>query len=679
MKTSIIMPVHNQIEFTEKAVESLYEFTDEKDFELILIDNGSEPDVRSVIPAKAGIQFIRNESNLGWCKALNQGFSQAKACDYILWANNDILFEKDWLPKMLAHFRPGVGAVGPVSNYVNGRQRVEIGQAEYEEEVQWLIGFFLMFRNGVIDAVGEVDERFHAGGCEEWDYIIRMQQKLGLGCVIARDVYIHHFGSRTIRETVARTDQEYSDYCLNAIEILKDKWGAEFIDQWLPQKLSIPQTLSRKSPWPSNCKLGLAIPHTWSKIDYNTHLSLMAMRKPNMDILEAGQGGELDTKRENQILQGLARGCTHFLIGDGDMRYPENILIDLFKIVGEGADMAGGLCYRGYPPYDPIAWHPTEDRMLIPFVDYIFGDVIDAGAAGCACLLVKKEVFEKLDRPWFQNKWEKILSDEEKPLLEYEEGDHYFTRKATRAGFKFKILTKYDVDHLREFPVNRELWLTHGLLSRLGSWGTIIALFKKLADRNWIEREINGASFEIDWPLNQRHYEISLLYNFLLGKKIKDILEIGTQNGGTALLWAKLVDSREGHVYCVDMEFPESKIYAKHELNRRILEIAGDSHSPGTADQIRSIIQSNGGRVDFLFIDGDHSYAGVKSDFDSYSPLVKPGGWIAFHDILDTDCHRRQNCQVSRLWNEIKENYNHFEIVDPNHRESMGIGILQQK
>jgi predicted O-methyltransferase YrrM len=37
--------------------------------------------------------------------------------------------------------------------------------------------------------------------------------------------------------------------------------------------------------------------------------------------------------------------------------------------------------------------------------------------------------------------------------------------------------------------------------------------------------------------------------------------------------------------------------------------------------------------LDFLFIDGDHTYKGVKEDFEMYSPLVRKGGVIAFHDI----------------------------------------------
>lgn len=37
--------------------------------------------------------------------------------------------------------------------------------------------------------------------------------------------------------------------------------------------------------------------------------------------------------------------------------------------------------------------------------------------------------------------------------------------------------------------------------------------------------------------------------------------------------------------------------------------------------------------VDFVFIDGDHSYAACQADIRAWTPLVKPGGVIAFHDF----------------------------------------------
>ena len=45
--------------------------------------------------------------------------------------------------------------------------------------------------------------------------------------------------------------------------------------------------------------------------------------------------------------------------------------------------------------------------------------------------------------------------------------------------------------------------------------------------------------------------------------------------------------------------------------------------------------------LDLLFIDGDHSYDGVRADFELYGRLVRPGGLIALHDVNEDFRTRR--------------------------------------
>jgi SAM-dependent methyltransferase len=66
--------------------------------------------------------------------------------------------------------------------------------------------------------------------------------------------------------------------------------------------------------------------------------------------------------------------------------------------------------------------------------------------------------------------------------------------------------------------------------------------------------------------------------------------------------------------------------------NAKITLVIGDSTLPSIASYVKSII---GGNIDFLYIDGDHTFNGIQSDFNNYSKLVKPGGIIGFHDL---DC-----------------------------------------
>ena len=84
-------------------------------------------------------------------------------------------------------------------------------------------------------------------------------------------------------------------------------------------------------------------------------------------------------------------------------------------------------------------------------------------------------------------------------------------------------------------------------------------------------------------------------------------------------------------------------------------------------------------KVDFLFIDANHSYEGVKKDFEMYSPLVRKGGIIAFHDIIP-DYYAKRGIKLAsgvyKFWNEVKEKYEHLEIVKDRNQNAFGIGVL---
>ena len=82
----------------------------------------------------------------------------------------------------------------------------------------------------------------------------------------------------------------------------------------------------------------------------------------------------------------------------------------------------------------------------------------------------------------------------------------------------------------------------------------------------------------------------------------------------------------------------------------------------------------NGKKIDVLFIDGDHTYHGVKKDFEMYEPLVEKDGIIIFHDICKH--MTAPECQVEQFWKEIKDKYENVEIIDPEDDEWGGIGIL---
>ena len=78
--------------------------------------------------------------------------------------------------------------------------------------------------------------------------------------------------------------------------------------------------------------------------------------------------------------------------------------------------------------------------------------------------------------------------------------------------------------------------------------------------------------------------------------------------------------------------------------------------------------------MDFLFIDGDHTEQGVTADYHDYKEFVRPGGLIAFHDIVELQ--PLPTNQVYHLWKRLKQVAQVEEFVnDPNQR-GFGIGVL---
>jgi predicted O-methyltransferase YrrM len=94
--------------------------------------------------------------------------------------------------------------------------------------------------------------------------------------------------------------------------------------------------------------------------------------------------------------------------------------------------------------------------------------------------------------------------------------------------------------------------------------------------------------------------------------------------------------------------------------------IKGTSQNLKSLEQVKTITPE----LDFLFIDGNHMYEYVKKDYEMYSPLVRKGGIVAFHDI-----GLNEEGGVYKLWNDLKEKYKHTEILHSDKKEK-GIGVL---
>jgi predicted O-methyltransferase YrrM len=172
---------------------------------------------------------------------------------------------------------------------------------------------------------------------------------------------------------------------------------------------------------------------------------------------------------------------------------------------------------------------------------------------------------------------------------------------------------------------------------------------------------------------NQSVEELAWLLDILSRRKLRRVLEIGCQDGGTFWAWSQIATA-DAQLLGIDWD-PVGKLAETKTLpsrgRQKVKLIEADSSDPATRDTVCDWLGSD--YLDFLFIDGDHSAIGVRADWSAYSTLVRPGGLVAFHDITSGPSNG-----VEAFWAELKARYRTDEKIDPGHRnmERMGIGVL---
>jgi predicted O-methyltransferase YrrM len=197
-------------------------------------------------------------------------------------------------------------------------------------------------------------------------------------------------------------------------------------------------------------------------------------------------------------------------------------------------------------------------------------------------------------------------------------------------------------------------------------------------------QDFNGRGYYDRISLNQFKEEFKQFANYVKEHNPKIVVEIGTKKGGSFFIWARLLKPKQlisidlpGGIHgggFVKQKIPFMKYFLSDQKESKISIILGDSHQYSTLERLKK--ELNGKKIDFLFIDGDHTYEGVKSDFEMYKDLVRKDGIIAFHDIVATEYHHKLNCYVDVLWNEIKVDYKYKEFIQDLNQRKYGIGVI---
>ncbi len=116
------------------------------------------------------------------------------------------------------------------------------------------------------------------------------------------------------------------------------------------------------------------------------------------------------------------------------------------------------------------------------------------------------------------------------------------------------------------------------------------------------------------------------------------VVEIGIEDGHQRRFYEKLLNCR---------------LYVGVDIRGCTgARVVGNSQHPDTIAAIKNLI---GGTADIIFIDGNHSRQGVRSDYEVYKQLVRSGGFLAFHDTHHDHAEYCDGAAV--LWKEIRHKY----------------------
>lgn len=157
----------------------------------------------------------------------------------------------------------------------------------------------------------------------------------------------------------------------------------------------------------------------------------------------------------------------------------------------------------------------------------------------------------------------------------------------------------------------------------------------------------------IGMPVRQAAY----IFGFVRQTKPRRVVEIGRHKGGSTLViasamqgqgefWSIDIGEKEQRLRRLDMRPYDRQIESLCErLGLRVTLLTGDSRT----------IEVDTGEIDLALIDGDHSYEGVRIDFERFGRRVRLGGSVFFDDACSDRHFQTHNDTVGRLVEEIVE------------------------
>lgn len=153
-------------------------------------------------------------------------------------------------------------------------------------------------------------------------------------------------------------------------------------------------------------------------------------------------GAPVDQARTRLVEIALRHQAKYIMFLDDDVLIPPNGISRLFRL---NAPIATGLVFTKADPSLPVIFRGRGEGN---FLDWRLGDIVEADGAGLACCLIKTEVFEMIEPPWFAWEIEEETGEEGEVHRRKIGEDLYFYEKANEAGIRALCDTSVLCGHL---------------------------------------------------------------------------------------------------------------------------------------------------------------------------------------------------------------------------------------
>lgn len=423
---SIIIPVFNRADLTRACLDSIDRYT--KNYELIVVQEGEDAEVTELLESHPYI-YTQNKKPKGYAGALNTGLKLATG-DYYVFMNNDVVVVPGWLEEIMKVFKDKrVGLVAPTLPDIGILQCVDNNRGQMIEPVDdptALKGVCFAVSKECMGKVGVWDESYGLGGGEDNDLCIRVKQA-GYQLVIARRAFIYHYGSAAFREAF-KNDKDYAKkFAVGQHQKLVKKYGIQ------------------KKPY-----IMIAIPSFSGNVNHSLAIRLIEWtHDPDIRVVIKFYPhlAPLDNARNWAVKDFLEDFYTHLLFIDDDILPPPGALQAL---VAENKEIIAPLCFtwghdaEGLPFPQPVAHRFDANHQYRPYVGKGVEetDIITGGM-----FLVKREVYEKLERPFY-------FTYHKNGLVIYSE-DFVFSQQCQKLGYKLYTHYGLPCGHVRDVDIKQ--------------------------------------------------------------------------------------------------------------------------------------------------------------------------------------------------------------------------------